>query len=215
MCGRYCIAASPGEIAERYHVAVPVFFFPRYNVAPAEPIPAVISHHDKREMLVGNFGFSSGLKSRVINARMESVQEKNLFKTHLQSGRCLIPASGYYEWKSVGDKKEPWYIYHPDVPIISFAGLVRTMHKGHEMVILTTEATGPVREIHTRMPLVLSHKGEEEYLAGKNPADTDRYDLSEFRMHQVSDQVNKPGREGADLIRPVTAKNVQKTLDMM
>lgn len=214
MCGRYCIAASPGEIAERYHVAAPVFFFPRYNVAPAQPIPVVISHHDKREMLVGNFGFSSGLKSRVINARVESVQEKNLFKNHLQSGRCLIPASGYYEWKTIGGKKEPWYIYLPAVPIISFAGLVRT-HMGHEMVILTTEASGPIRDIHTRMPLVLSEKGEDEYLAGKNPAESDRYDLSEYRMHQVSDQVNKPGREGADLIRPVTAKNVQKTLDMM
>jgi len=76
MCGRYCIAASPGELAERYHVSAPAFFFPRFNVAPSEPIPAVISHQNHTEILVGNFGFSQGLKGRVINARVESIQEK-------------------------------------------------------------------------------------------------------------------------------------------
>jgi len=82
------------------------------------------------------------------------------------------------------------------------------------MVILTTEATGPIQEIHSRMPLVLSQQGEEEYLAGKHPAETERYDSSEYRMHRVSDQVNKPGREGPDLIRPVVMNNAQRTLDM-
>lgn len=215
MCGRYCIAASPGEMAEHYKVTVPKTCLPRYNIAPSELIPVVVPDGLTKKFRTGQFGFSSGLKNRIINARMETVLEKPLFKSHLRSGRCLVPASGYYEWKTSEGKKEPWYIYLPEKPIISFAGLIRKVRESYEIVILTTSATMPVRKIHPRMPLVLSQPGEEEYLAGKNPADVDCPGSSEYRMHKVSERVNKAGEEGPDLILPVIINKAQRTLDMI
>ena len=215
MCGRYCIAASPGEMAEHYKVTVPKTCLSRYNIAPSELIPVVVPDGLTKKIRIGQFGFSSGLKTRIINARVESVLEKPLFKSQLRSGRCLVPASGYYEWKTSEGKKEPWYIYLPELPIISFAGLIRKVRESYEIVILTTSATMPVRKIHPRMPLVLSQPGEEEYLAGKNPADVDCPGSSEYRMHKVSERVNKAGEEGPDLILPVIINKAQRTLDMI
>jgi putative SOS response-associated peptidase YedK len=212
MCGRYCIAASPGEISERYLVQVPKSYTPRYNIAPSEPVLAIISTGFGHDVKTGVFGFSSGLKNRVINARVESIQEKNLFKLHLTTGRCLIPASGYFEWRQDQGKKTPYYIYIPTAPIISFAGLVRTVHEGNEIVIITTEALEPMHMIHNRMPLVLSPAGEEEYLSGKDPLLVEQYDISEYRMHQVSDRINRAGEDGPEIIRPVSIRNAQQTL---
>jgi len=215
MCGRYCIAASPGEMAEHYKVTVPKTCLPRYNIAPSELIPVVVPDGLTKKIRIGQFGFSSGLKTRIINARVESVLEKPLFKSQLRSGRCLVPASGYYEWKTSEGKKEPWYIYLPELPIISFAGLIRKVRESYEIVILTTSATMPVREVHPRMPLVLSRLGEEEYLAGKSPADLNSPDSTCYRMHKVSTRVNKTGEEGPDLILPVIINKAQRTLDMI
>jgi len=212
MCGRYCIAASPGELSERFQVQVPKSYAPRYNIAPSEPVLVIISPGTGHDVKTGVFGFSSGLKNRVINARVESILEKTLFNSHLKTGRCLIPASGYFEWSLDKGKKTPYYIYIPNTPIISFAGLIRTVHERNEIVIITTEAPEPMHTIHNRMPLVLSLIGEEEYLSGKNPFLVGQYDISEYRMHQVSDRVNRAGEDDLEIIRPVSTRNAQQTL---
>ncbi|MET0964942.1 MAG: SOS response-associated peptidase, partial [Nakamurella sp.] len=112
---------------------------------------------------------------RMFNARAESLTEKAAFRTALAKRRCLIPASGYYEWKVLGKQapgsdggsrrrgkvvKQPFYMTPEDGSVLAFAGLWEYWRQGDgdpvvSMTIITTDAVGPMREIHDRMPLVL------------------------------------------------------------
>jgi putative SOS response-associated peptidase YedK len=95
----------------------------------------------------------------VINARAESVAEKPMFRAAFRRQRCVVPASGYYEWQAAGGRKQPWYIRPADAPLFGFAGIY-TLHRGEAgevgtVAILTTEANASTRTIHERMPVIL------------------------------------------------------------
>jgi len=134
MCGRFCIAASPGDLSEYYQTQIPESYNPGYNIAPSELVLTIILSDFGYSAVMGTFGFSIGIKNRVINARAETISEKPLFKNLAESGRCLIPASGYYEWQHEGKRRLPWFIYLPSKPIISFAGLIRSLDDKSESI---------------------------------------------------------------------------------
>lgn len=204
MCGRFCIAASPGELSERYRVQIPDTYIPRYNLAPAEPMLFISKGDDSLLAEMGTFGFMNGLKTRIINARSETVLEKPLFRKINETGRCLIPVSGYYEWHHISGQKIPYYFFLPSYPILTFAGLMRDTGDVKEVVILTTASEGKVKIIHPRMPFIIPKEAENDYLAGCDPEKMCKIPPSDILIHRVSEKINTPGIDGPDLIRPVS-----------
>ncbi len=202
MCGRFCIAASPGELEDRYKVSIPPEYKPRYNLAPGQMVFTIGSSSEMTEWGI----ILPGMK-RIINARVESIQEKPLFKKLFSDHRCLIPSSGYYEWKHEGSHKIPYYFSSKTNPILSFAGVIRPSSEGNQAVILTREATQPYSEIHSRMPVILNSDSEEEYLSNGR---IETYDA--LQMFEVSSWVNQISIDEPDLIKPVQKSFVQQKL---
>ena len=208
MCGRFCIAASPGDIMERYQVQVPYEYTAHYNVSPSNKILAITKGIETYEAGMYEWGIKVNSPQRIINARIETVHDKPLFKMAFEKHRCLIPASGYYEWKHDENKKTPHYFTSQTHSIISFAGLIRSSSEGDQVVIITTQATLPYAEIHDRMPVILDPRVEKEFLTDgiisiiEKPLDS----------YEVSPRVNQVGVNDPDLFKPWKARSKQLTL---
>jgi putative SOS response-associated peptidase YedK len=149
---------------------------PRYNIAPSQLVNIVrqdVSGH--RELVPVNWGLipawakDPSIGHSLINARAETVAEKPSFRSAYRHRRCLIPASGYFEWQKEDDKKQPWYIKgHEDRPL-SIAGLWEHWQSpdGSEIqtcAIITTTANVLMAPIHDRMPLILPRESIDTWL---------------------------------------------------
>jgi putative SOS response-associated peptidase YedK len=139
---------------------------------------------------------------------METLAEKPSFKKAFKFQRCIIPASGFYEWKKQGDKKQPFFIHRADEKPITFAGLwehwadKETGDDIESCTIITTDASKQLENIHDRMPVILKYEKAKEWLdtALKDTGDlTDilkTADEVELVMYPVSDYVNSVKNDG-------------------
>ena len=135
MCGRYVSATPPDQIASYFGAEAPeALLAPSYNVAPTSDVYAVLSDGSTRHVDAFHWGLvplwakDAKIGSRMINARAETLAEKNAYKSAFKRRRCLIPADGFYEWqKNAADpkkgKKQPFFIHRPDGEPFAFAGL--------------------------------------------------------------------------------------------
>jgi len=164
MCGRYYIEADdmPKASAELFarmekqmHSPLPVG-----EIFPTQGIPVFVP--GGAEFM--RWGFQLQEKRCVINARSESAETKAMFREHLQTSRVIIPASGFYEWKRTGEERGKYAICHRDQPMM-MAGLARTVHGKKEVVILTREALGAMKDIHDRQPLLFSMEQARQWIA--------------------------------------------------
>jgi putative SOS response-associated peptidase YedK len=230
MCSRFCLTATPRETAEFLGLADLDGFPPRYNIAPAQPILVALGGAEDRPE-AGRPG-RTGLLVRwglipawvrdlqgfplLFNAAAETVGEKNAFRAALRYRRCLVPASGWYEWRrdDRGRKQQAFFIRTRTAGPIAFAGLMETWLSpdGSELdtaAILTTTANQTLRPIRDRMPVVLraadfsrwldcrSHDGAD--VAGLlRPARDDR-----FEAVPVSDRVNRIADTSPEIQAPV------------
>lgn len=138
---------------------------PRYNIAPTQSHPIIRLSESGRECALARWGlvpsWAEDLKIgySLINARAETVAEKPSFRTAFKRRRCLIPATGFYEWKKVGKRKQPFHIHRRDDGLMAFAGLWERWEKGSEPVesftIITTAANSLMARLHDRMPVIL------------------------------------------------------------
>lgn len=117
MCGRFALTTPPDVIAKWYELMRRLEFSPRYNIAPTQQVLAVRRGDDQqREGVFLHWGLipfwakDASIGSRLINARSESAADKPSFRAAMKKRRCLIPASGFYEWKKRGNAKQPYYI---------------------------------------------------------------------------------------------------------
>jgi len=149
-----------------------------------------------------------------INARVETLTEKPMFRSLLKNKRCLIPASGFYEWMKEGKKKSPFYIHVKESPIFAFAGLYDVWHdalgEAHSTyTIITTEANDLVTRLHDRMPVILKRENENRWLSRDAPSQDEMreilgpYPSGEMAMHPVSSRVNSPAVDDEGLIQPL------------
>jgi putative SOS response-associated peptidase YedK len=183
MCGRFTYRLTWPELLRLYRLTLDAparNTQPRYNVCPTTPIDAVIERDGKRELLSMRWGlvpswWSKPLKDMKVatfNARVETVAEKPMFRDAFKRTRCLIPASGYYEWQDTPDGKQPYYFTRRDEQPITIAGLWDTWHdrqagetiKSCAMII--TNANEFVGEVHDRMPVILEANQFEPWLSG-------------------------------------------------
>ena len=160
-----------------------------YNVAPTKPVLSVVTRHPRdsdgtpdpdrtvrslrvmRWGLVPHWAKDPGIGSRLINARAESAAGKPAFRDAVARRRCLLPADGWYEWQRSGERRQPFFITTADGSPLALAGLWSTW-RGPDAAasplvtcaVLTTEAVGPLREIHDRMPLILPAQSWQAWL---------------------------------------------------
>lgn len=183
MCGRYTLIANAEAI--RLLFELPAFderlAVPRYNIAPTQPIVVVRRGPKGRELVPMRWGlipwWAKDPKTLplMINARAESVAEKPAYRDPFKYRRCLVPASGFYEWqapKSDRGKgpKQPYAVSPADGGLIAYAGLWETWHSadGSEIdtaAIVTTDANRLLMPIHERMPAVLEPQDFEAWLS--------------------------------------------------
>jgi putative SOS response-associated peptidase YedK len=177
MCGRYYRTADKQEIAERFHCTTvgdePMP--PGYNIAPSTTQPVIRRGRDTeaRELVGmrwGLVGFGSAgpdAKRATFNARADNLDRSGLWRTPLHKRRCLVPVSGFYEWRKAD--KVGFRISLSDQPLCAFAGLWDAWKSPagdwlQSFSIITVEANSTMRSIHDRMPLILSPRDYDEWL---------------------------------------------------
>jgi putative SOS response-associated peptidase YedK len=163
------------------------------------------------------------IRYKTFNARSESIEDKPSFAASFKSKRCIIPVQGFYEWQHIGKEKIPWYIYHSDNEILSFAGLysdwveTSTGSTLKSFTIITTEANGLMAEIHNsvkRMPAILD-KSEETHWLNMSASPDDLISLLKpgpndlLKAHTISPLVNDKtaDRNSPEVIRPYIYKS--------
>ena len=208
MCGRFTVVLKEKDLKDEFTVEVPPdFTYESYNIAPSQVVPIVhLDKNQKRRLSLMEWGFlPSWAKDhkealRPINARLETVDNSPMFKSSFQKRRCLIPATGFYEWSAKASPKQPYYFYEQDRPLFAFAGLWDIWEKEAGVIpsftIITKEAEESVKPIHGRMPFVLNREHYEFWLAEallpeKSPSLT---------CHAVGLKVNTPKNNDAGLI---------------
>ena len=225
MCGRYTVRAHARKLVERFRAeiadAAGIGLFPRYNVAPSQPVPVVIvpSSGVERRLTKMRWGlvpsWSKDANSGIINARSETVATKPSFRNGFKRRRCLIPADGFYEWKAIGEKtKQPFYIRMADEEPFGFAGLWEHWQdaNGNELetcAIITTAANELMATIHDRMPVIIDPTDYDRWL-DHHDEDTVRvvdllrpYPADAMIATPVSTYVNKPQNEGPRCVAPI------------
>ncbi|RMH01908.1 MAG: SOS response-associated peptidase [Chloroflexi bacterium] len=217
MCGRFALT-TPGEaLATLFGLEQPPPVVPRYNIAPTQPVLAVrLNPRQEREMTFFRWGLippwvkDISVGSRMINARAETVDEKPSFRAAFKRRRCLIPASGFYEWQRINGRKQPLFIHPVDDQPFVFAGLWETWFgpDGSEVdscTILTTTPNALMQEIHNRMPVILEPDEFDAWLFPDLTPDGGRhllrpYPADKMTAYPVSTYVNNPHNEGPQCI---------------
>ena len=185
MCGRYALHAHPEVVALQFHLSEMPAFKPSYNIAPATEILVVRNAHASPARW--------NLRGRFVNLRAETVRAK--FK---RSGRCLVPASGFYEWKREGGRKQPYYFFPRNEPLFGFAAL----WEHGTCSLITTEPSEVIRKVHDRMPLIVPPASYAAWLAG-DEALLAQPPQSDIAAHPVSPAVNTAANDSPRLIEPV------------
>jgi len=180
VCSRYFLDADGNVIAYTFNVPVHDRIRKRFNIAPTQEAPVVRAGEDgAREVamlrwgLVPSWSKDLAIGNRMINARSETVTEKPSFRSAFRSRRCVVPASGFFEWKGDPGRKQPFAITAEDRPLLALAGLWERWHDRtrpeappvESFAILTTEANEAVAAVHDRMPVILPADRVEDWLA--------------------------------------------------
>src|SRR5579862_6037863 len=224
MCSRYFLDADGNVIAYTFSVPLNERVRRRFNIAPTQEAPVVrVSKAGEREIAMLRWGLvpawskDLAVGTKMINARGESVAEKPAFRDAMARRRCLVPASGFFEWKAAPGRKQPFAITVPDRPLFAFAGLweawrPRDGDPVETFTIVTTDANDPVAQVHDRMPVILPKDAEDAWL---------RADVSEasallkpyegpVALRAVSRTVSNVNNEGPECLDDAPAEGEQQ-----
>jgi putative SOS response-associated peptidase YedK len=225
MCGRFVSSTPPDQLARYFGAEAPPaerLQEANYNVAPTQAIYTVYESDGTRKLDTFHWGLvpfwakDPKIGNRMINARAETLAEKNAYKSPFKKRRCIIPADGFYEWEPKEAGRTPHWVFRADGYPMAFAGIWSTWKDPStgELVrtcaIITTKAEGSIGKIHARMPVILDPSVWDAWL------DRDLTDASEAeRLLQpvpsdllmeraVSTRVNNVRNDGPELIEPAT-----------
>jgi putative SOS response-associated peptidase YedK len=218
MCARYTIRTPADVLAVRFGLDQVPDLRPRYNVAPTQSVPVIGVKAGGRGRGLAQFrwGFlphwaadDSGPKP--VNAKVETVSGSPVFGDALRRRRCLVPADGFYEWKTIHKKKVPVWFHRKDGALFAFAGVwdvwAGPQGKVFTVAILTTEPNDLTRPVHDRMPVILKAEDEAVWL---DPEVTDParllllaapYPASELAADPANPALNKASFEGPDCLK--------------
>ena len=166
MCGRFALVDDGTNVAQQLQLAAVPPLVPRYNIAPSQPISAVVAPQGVRTLthfywgLVPSWAKDMSMATRLINARAETAADKPSFRNALRRRRCLVPMSGFYEWAKEGGRKQPYYIYLQEQSVLAVAGLWEVWESAEgdtlqSCTLLTTAANEFMAPLHDRMPVII------------------------------------------------------------
>jgi len=217
MCGRFALIVDAAVLAEVFDLDPPSDLAPRYNIAPTQALLAVRAGTSRprewarlRWGLVPSWAKEPAIGARMINARAETAAEKPSFRSALKSRRCLVPASGFFEWAKTGAAKQPHFIRFADARVFAFAGLWERWAGEspplESCTLLTTTPNELVAELHDRMPVILPPAHHDEWLR-PGPLAPDRlaemlapHPAAGMEAYPVSSHVNRPGNDDTECI---------------
>lgn len=221
MCGRFALFATSEELARHFGLAEAVAeaLPPHYNVTPGQAVAVVRERDGVRRLdflkwgLVPFWAKDASIGQRLINARLDSVASKPSFREAFTRRRCLIAASGFYEWgEAVQGRRRPFFVRGRGEPLLAFAGLWERWRApdGRTLetcVIVTTDANSTLAPIHERMPVLVAREDQARWL---DPC-TSAAEAAEIAARApqldtwpVSLAVNDPRNDDAALIEPLS-----------
>ncbi|MFC1711485.1 SOS response-associated peptidase [Patescibacteria group bacterium] len=220
MCGRFSMYYAE-DLKNRFDLEGSIMDLEnRYNIAPGQKAAVILRNSPNKGILmkwglIPYWAKDPAIGFKMINARSESLAEKPSFKRPFLHQRCLIPTSGFYEWKKLDDKtKVPYYLKLKKQKIFALAGLYDKWQdiEGKEIstfTIITTEPNKLISPIHARMPAILKKEAENTWL-DNNLKDINvltkllkPFNAQKMEAYTVSKKVNSPENDNKDLIEPV------------
>ncbi len=223
MCGRYSLEATPQEIVEAFALAEAIAVPPRYNIAPTQDIPVVRVDPEtgQRRLDMVFWGLTPSWwdgPRPLINARSETVEKK--FGRAFGARRCLVPATGFYEWQKLGDAKQPFHIQRDDRRVFAFAGI---WDRGEgpdgapieQCAILTTAPNRTTKPLHDRMPVILDPASYASWLdpevtsPGRDLLAPAPDDL--LTAYPVSRRVNRTENDDQTCVEPLAVRDLPQS----
>lgn len=235
MCGRYAASATATELVETFRVDETTeegvaACQPRFNIAPTDPVPAIVERSGEAEPvrklvelawgLVPSWSKDARGAARLINARSETVATKPSFRKAFAARRCLLPAIGYYEWRGETDAsgkpiKQPWFLRPADGGLMVMAGIYEFWKSpAREWLatcsIITTQAADGIGWVHDRMPMQVAAGDWDAWLSPEvsDPREAQSLLLTpvadSLQVYPVSREVNRNTTDGPHLIESVS-----------
>lgn len=221
MCGRFTLTADPDSFEDRFSfTGFDLGWVPSYNIAPTQEVLTITNDGtgNRAELmrwgLVPSWAKDPSIGNRMINARAETVAERPSFRTAYRRRRCLVPADGFYEWRSDGGRKTPMRITLESKELFAFAGLWESWKRPDDgwlltCTIITTAANDFMAPVHSRMPVILPREVEDQWLDPQlqEPDELSRLFMSHYsddmEAYEVATLVNSPRNNSPELIAPV------------
>lgn len=220
MCGRFALNPTEAELREHFSLRNGFVFKPKYNIAPTQLIPVVVfDNFDRPELVFMRWGFVPSWQKEpngtgYMNARLETLSDKPTFKQAFIKQRCLIPASGFFEWQLIHQKKQPFFIYLKREPLFAMAGIWSkpTTPDAFPTCAILTQASQPetkMAEIHERMPVIVAPSGYATWLniRAKLPNEStylQTVDEKQIGCFPVSLQVNSVQFDNQNCLQPLS-----------
>lgn len=219
MCGRYTLLSNADEIIEFFRLSreILVLLESRYNIAPTQPVLVIHERDQERQAeqmlwgLIPSWSKDAKPNASLINARSETLGLKPSFRAAFKRRRCIVPASGFYEWQKFNKAKQTFYIQPKSEKLFAFAGLWDEVGEGvRSCAIVTTAANSLMQSFHDRMPVILEEKDFATWLDPTNENVEALTPLlkpfraSEMRASPVSNFVNSARNQGPKCLEPAS-----------
>lgn len=219
MCGRFALKTPPAELVTRFGLDECADFSPRFNIPPGTDIPVIRQSPEGKRVLhllrwglVPHWAKDPSIGAKLNNARGETVAEKPSFREAFKRRRCLVPASGFYEWKAEGKAKQPYYISLRTDDPMALAGLWESWPAPDGSIlrtvcIVTTSANELMAPIHDRMPVIIAPEQWQAWLTEREAAQdlvAAGVPAERLQAWPVSNRVSKVAEQDEALIEPET-----------
>lgn len=215
MCGRFSQDATWAEVwafTQPLRWEIPEEeLAPAYNIAPTQTLWSIRANGLGNLPVQMRWGLPAAWgKTLLINARLETAATLPAFRKAWREHRCVVPATGWYEWRGAGSGKQPWWLHPAHDRVLLFAALWQPGGQPDEpanLAVLTTEAEGRIREIHSRRPVLLSAPWLQTWLHGssEDAAAIARAEPPALAWHPVSQAVGNVRNQGPALVAPMSS----------
>jgi len=218
VCGRYALSTPSADLKTHFDLDEVVALTPRYNIPPGTDIPVIRQSPEHKRVLhllrwglVPHWAGNPDIGKRLNNARAESVAEKPAFRDAFKRRRCLVPADGFYEWKTEGAHKLPYFISHASGQPLALGGVWESWRgPGGEILrtvcLITTGPNALMAPIHDRMPVIVPQQDWGRWLAGQAADVTDLIRPSQdsgLQAWPVDRRVSRTSEDEVSLTRPL------------
>ena len=214
MCGRFVNTNKIKDLVEQFNIDIDfaneMATQSSYNISPTQYSAVILESRMKRKISMMHWGLipswskNKKFSSKMINARIETINEKASFKNLVNTNRCIVVISGYFEWTQKNGQKQPYYIYNNKKNILPIAGLWTKWNDIYSFTIITKNADRSIRPLHHRMPLILDDNSIDLYLNSNITFDKSYKILdTQLNYHRVSTMVNSTVNNNKICIEPI------------